>query len=372
MASRSIMDKYKARIKELESRLRERDSELDKQIQRVGSQAQYIRDLEQKCEDLYDYPKQRGEDVKELNRRERAAKHHGDILTDDEAESSIDSLFAAKARGISRTFFRDIRWDRRFDKDSDCLPLSVLHSPFLRDQWDLVRKNDNMSTTALIDALLSSMMAEMILKDAFYRYKPDFKQKLNGIYSQALNEDFDEAVAWKVRTAKLSHKLTAPIPVETRSGSSHRKSGDRSSEIEKACKAMLKTLRHILNLHSPISGPYEPKELESRVRDLVDSTVTLADGWHEREFHIEVIDFQYFNRRGFHWYSESMPRYATAFSPNLAIDPERKYEIVGVISPGFIRYEKTGLDDVQEVVWRKASVLLAEDAKAAPMSSSLF
>ncbi|KAF3916441.1 hypothetical protein ABW21_db0208791 [Orbilia brochopaga] len=364
------MDGYESLIKGLENRLQEGNDELDKRIRRTSSQARYIWDLDQRCEDLYADPQERGKRIKRLNHREQAHQHGDEILTNDEATVGIEDIFT-KIRGISYVFFRDIRCDQRFDKVTNCLPVSILHSPFLRDKWDLVRNNGNMSTPALVEALLSSSMAEMIFKDAFYRYKPEFREKLNSIYHQALNENFDKAVAWKASTAELGQDLNATTPTKAQARKPHQLV-DRLSEIEKVCQTMLRALRHILKQYSPMAGSVDLEQLESFVRDLVDSAATLADEWHGSEFHLEVIDFQYFNRRGFHWHSESMHKYAIAFSPNVPINPELRYEIVGVISPGFIRYEKAGLDDIQEVVWEKASVLLAQDTKSGPMYSGPF
>ncbi|KAJ6262973.1 hypothetical protein Dda_1531 [Drechslerella dactyloides] len=359
MADGSLISRYKVRIEELERQVKDKNGEMDQRIQQARSQQHYIQDLDQKYERLDAILRQKEDDIAEFERRELLAKHKGKILTDDEARAGIHDTLTTKIKTISNKFFRGIPWDKRFYEIENCLPLSILHSPFLRDQWNLILTNRNMSTYTFVDALLSSTITDMIMKDAFFRYRVSIKDRLHRIYSQALNEDFDEAVAWKARTAMLSQKLTGGTPVDLLDGSSEKKSMLMCAELDKVYQAALGALMHVIKL-SPIAGPFEPERLERHVRDLVKSAAILADDWHKREFHIEVIDFQFFNRRGFHWHSRSMSKYATAFTRRVAIDPEKRYEIVGVIFPGFIRYESIN-DEVEEIVWEKAVVLLAED-----------
>ncbi|KAF3916236.1 hypothetical protein ABW21_db0200471 [Orbilia brochopaga] len=291
-----------------------------------------------------------------------------DILTDEQAKTDIHEVLCTKIHKITRLFFRQIPW-QSFTPflnhgplgDEVCRTFILPWKPHMN--WQLVQDSPQMTTHSFVDALLASTIVDVMFRDPFFRWQTSIGHELHDIYFRAMEKDIGNAVAWKAETIKLYNSLS----------DSSQGLGKFNTRLQQLREFLYRALVYMVETHYQISE-VKSLALDQSLIDLLESSAALADKWHECQFHLCIIDFDWLEEEQMDWQSPTASNYMTAFPRDEDFDdPQKQYKIIAVKSPGFIRYEGISAGEpLQEIVWEKASVLLTEIPVNAPAPPGNF
>ncbi|KAK6510615.1 hypothetical protein TWF506_009718 [Arthrobotrys conoides] len=346
-----VKDKNK-QIEALQKDLKRKEDEASRLKETVKAQTRELGSLETGYAKLKaDYQKNENE-IRKLQKTESAMRRQGDVLMDEQAKTLILDILRTKIKAICRIYLKDIRWRNVLATVNEQQLKSILGSIFSPSwhpaSWPLIRDHPNISTQTLVTALLSCTISKIYFQNPFFRCG-DARDTLSKIYDASLLKYPEASVIWRAKTTTLLKDISYDKGVTTTT---------TSDIIVKRIFNSIETLIQTENLRE---GKYM-NDLENKIFDLVHSSIDLATDWHSREFHFEVISYEWLYYMKFDVYSEETSKYATPFPASRKLEGGKLYGILAVISPGFIRYLKgEGETEFKEIVWEKASVLLSEN-----------
>ncbi|KAJ6262971.1 hypothetical protein Dda_1529 [Drechslerella dactyloides] len=347
---------YEEKTSYLKLALTKSKAETTEKAREIEAQNTFIQELSQRCEELNADFQMNESEIKRLQKKELAMNRQDDILTDEQAKNDIHQVLQTKVHKISRLFFRKIPWQELVS----VLNNSILGPEVCRtfifpwnhpSQWPLVNNNPHINTHTFVDALLSSTIADVMFCDPFFRWETKIGRELNSTYLLAMRKDAENATNWRADTIKLHNNL----------GQEDKQSPqENNSRLTQLHEFMFRSLAQMAQTHRRLPEG-EILALDDAIFDLLESSAALADKWHEKAFQLQVINITWLQNQQIDWHSECATNYVTAFPRDDEFDSQKNYTIVAVKSPGFIRYEKAAAGEpLQEIVWEKASVLLAE------------
>ncbi|KAK6543447.1 hypothetical protein TWF694_000194 [Orbilia ellipsospora] len=294
-------------------------------------------------------------EIGRLQRTELAITSRKDVLLDEQAKQDLKDIFPTKVAGIARPLFRKIPWKHfsGFDtQDLDKIFGEMFEYPWTLETWAGVRTHSDFNITTMVDALVSCTLTNKIFKDPFflYGYDPTTQMALQKVYSLAIQQDPVSAEAWRASTASITQSLNDTQFQQSRT----------KPPLQKIASALSLALVELFAVHHR-PAKSEIGFINDKVEELVLSSAKLASTWHTRDFRLEIIDIFWLQTRKMQWDSEDADKYVSHFKKKQILKERASYYIVAVISPGFIRYEKGNEhDEPVEIVWERASVLLAE------------
>ncbi|KAK6343710.1 hypothetical protein TWF730_011299 [Orbilia blumenaviensis] len=338
------------RIESLEKSLGKKEEEAKNLTRQVQAQQHEIESLYTKCEDFKANFEKNETEIRKLQQTESAMRKQGNVLMDEDARSLILDIIQTKVKTISHIYLKYVPWANIL-RASDDQGLSdifsgVFYPAWQLKHWSLVRAHTNISTQTVVKALLSSTISKLFFENPFFCYGEARKQ-LHDLYQLAIEKDPNSAVVWRVKTVSLLNQI------------SYGKDSTASVSHYLVLRIM-DSIKKLLMIDHSIKGG-ELNGLYEKLVDLVQSSVKLAADWHSREFYFRVINIDWLYWMGFKAYSAEAARYVTPYPMSQKLENGKSYNILAVISPGFIRYIK-GDDETefQEIIWEKASVLLTE------------
>ncbi|KAF3188831.1 hypothetical protein TWF225_003212 [Orbilia oligospora] len=347
---KTVKDKSRE-IEGLQKDLQRKEAEATNLKERVQGQAREIRSLETDYEKIKaDYQKNENE-IRKLQQTESAMRRQGDVLMDEQAKTLILDILRTKIKAICRIYLKDIRWKNILATVDEQQLKGVLGSTFSPswhpESWLLIRDHPNMSTQTLVTALLSCTIAKSYFQNPFFRCG-EARDALGKIYDWAILKLPEPAIVWRAKTTTLLKDVSYDNGITT-----------VTSDI--VIKRIFNTITSLIQTENPLEDDRK-SDLYTKIVDLVRSSITLATDWHSREFHFEVISFEWLCFMNFDVYSEETSKFVTPFPASRKLEGGKLYGILSVISPGFIRYLKgDGEKEFKKIVWEKASVLLTEN-----------
>ncbi|KAF3318986.1 hypothetical protein TWF173_005396 [Orbilia oligospora] len=306
-------------------------------------------------------------EIRKLQKTEMARLHREEALLDETAKDQLGDNICTKIRAISRPYFRKISWERSFKsvhQNLDKLIPELFASRWTKSPWPSIRDNPDFTTSALVDAVLFSIIATKFFKNPFFRAESgqSFKEVLDNIYLSGREKKVKNMEAWRKQTVGLLKEFSSKRASDLRSL-------DNTEEIESnfslpGLDRVLSETRTIiftlLSLHDGVTDP-DSADIERKIFDLIVSSARLAEDWYSRDFRLCIIDVSWLESEGIDWGAEGADKYVTVFPKNKELEENTNYKIAAVITPGFIRYEKGYSEDTEiEIVWEPASVLLEE------------
>ncbi|RVD83230.1 uncharacterized protein DFL_007626 [Arthrobotrys flagrans] len=338
-------------IETLQKALKRKEDETSRLKEKIKAQTRELGSLETDYEKMKaDYQKNETE-IRKLQQTESAMRRQGDVLMDEQAKTLILDILRTKIKAISRIYLKNVRWANILKANDDQDLKRVLGSAFSPawhpDSWPLVRGHPDLSTQTLVTSLLSCTVSKLYFQDPFFRCG-EAKDTLNKIYWAAIFKSPEPAIIWRAKTTTLLNDLSYDKGLTTTA----------ASDI--VIKRMYNSIEELIQTDNLPSGG-EMNGLYNKIIDLVQSSIKLATDWHSREFHFEVISFDWLHFMEFGVYSEESARYVTPFPTSRKYEEGKRHRILAVISPGFVRYLKgDGEKDFKEIIWAKALVLLSE------------
>ncbi|KAK6341574.1 hypothetical protein TWF696_008645 [Orbilia brochopaga] len=353
------LDSMYEKVERLKHSLDRSKQEVTAKAQEVEDREAFIKELSQDHEKLKADFHQNESEIRSLQRKELATNRQDEILTDEQARNDIHQILQTKVHKISRLFFRKVPWQNLAFHINGPLWSEVSwifiipwNPTSMLSDWHLIQSNPHITAHTFVDALISSTIVEVMFRRPFFLWDPNVGWGLHNTYLQSLEKDAKSAIAWKAKTTRLHNSLC-------REESQH--PNRLHPRLAPLYDHSLRSLVNMVQTHRQLSEK-DISDLDQALLDLLQSSAALAIKWHERDLHFHAIDFGWLQDRQIDWHSPDAAKYVTAFPRTEEFDdPHRKYRIVAVMSPGFIRYEVVSAGEpLQEIVWEKASVLLAE------------
>ncbi|EGX50090.1 hypothetical protein AOL_s00076g441 [Orbilia oligospora ATCC 24927] len=347
---KAVKDKSRE-IENLQKDLQRKEAEVINLKERVQGQARELRSLGTDYEKIKaDYQKNENE-IRKLQQTESAMRRQGDVLMDEQAKTLILDILRTKIKAICRIYLKDIRWknilaavgEQRL-KEALGLAFSPSWHP---DSWPLIRDHPNISTQTLVMALLSCTISKSYFQNPFFRCG-EARDALSKIYDWAMLKLPEPAIVWRAKTTTLLKDVSYD-------------NGTTTATSDIVIKRIFNTINNLIQTENPLEDD-GMSDLYTKIADLVRSSINLATDWHSREFHFEVISFEWLCYMKYDVYSEETSKFVTPFPASRKLESGKLYGILSVISPGFLRYLKgEGDKEFKEIVWEKASVLLTEN-----------
>ncbi|KAK6543450.1 hypothetical protein TWF694_000197 [Orbilia ellipsospora] len=230
--------------------------------------------------------------------------------------------------------------------------------PWFKQDWLNVWNNPDISAARLVNALIACSVTTIFFGNPFFQYPSNVQKPLNYIYWSwsALKPVYSCSETWKATTIKFLDEILASAPMEPEQAL-QRQLGEEHQNYH---SELSKNLVSLLKVSCQVSDE-EQSKLLSKITDLVLASSQLAKDWHSRDFGLRLIDISWLKEKNIQWNTEDGFKYTTQYPNSKILDDTKSYFIVAVIFPGFIRYEKEdGEAQYKEIIWGKASVLLAE------------
>ncbi|KAF3906953.1 hypothetical protein AA313_de0208919 [Arthrobotrys entomopaga] len=379
---RSILEAKNEKVKELRNARMEAQERLqivEEECYRTNRELYHLRDevhrLQAMQHNLNDHWAQKYNDLKnkfnrnedeigKLQRTELAMTSRNDNFMDEQAKQALREIFPVKIEDITRRIFRKVPFNAILQLETQALENilgDVFVPPWASDnnlqttsyKWEAAKTHVDFNTTTLVDALLSCTLATKIFKDPFFLYNmsPDIYTALKEVYSSTAMQDAESAEAWKAKTVETTLKLVLG-PADSRT--------IQNLPLQNIINAVSETLVNLIIVdHNPTNSDTE--FVRQKVTDLVMASANLASTWHSKEFRLDIIDMCWLQSEGIQWGSDNAERYITPFTKKQRVEEGAEYEIVAVISPGFIRHQKGNESGSWvDIIWEKASVLLVK------------
>ncbi|KAF3208188.1 hypothetical protein TWF106_008329 [Orbilia oligospora] len=347
---KTVKDKSRE-IETLQKDLQRKEAEAINLKERVQGQARELQSLGTDYEKIKaDYQKNENE-IRKLQQTESAMRRQGDVLMDEQAKTLILDILRTKIKAICRIYLKDIRWKNILATVNEQRLKEALGSAFSPSwypgSWPLIRDHPNISTQTLVTALLSCTISKLYFQNPFFRCG-EARDTLNNIYDRAILRLPEPAIVWRAKTTTLLKDVSYDNGITT-----------VASNI--VIKRIFNSINNLIQTENPLEND-GINDLHTRIVDLVRSSIDLATDWHSREFHFEVISFEWLCFMKYDIYSEETSNFVTPFPASRKLEGGKLYGILSVISPGFIRYLKgDGEKEFKKIVWEKASVLLTEN-----------
>ncbi|KAK6536963.1 hypothetical protein TWF281_001170 [Arthrobotrys megalospora] len=289
-------------------------------------------------------------EIQKLQQTELAIKKQTDVLMDEKARSLIHDTIRTKIQTITRLYLRRIPWATILKTNNDETLLKIFDAGFSRAWqskfWPLVRDHPNISTHTVVQALLSCTISKVFFEDPFFCCGGAVRDTLRIIYQSAIDKNSETAVVWRAKTVCLFNRI---LEEKDLAATQH------NIIVEQIFGSVTKLIQMDYDLKEN-----EKTDLLNKLVDLVQSSIKLAADWHSREFYFRCISAEWLHWKGLDVYSEEAAKYVTPFPASKKLEAKGAYNIVAVISPGFIRYLKGDGAGYEEIIWEKASVLLSE------------
>ncbi|KAK6357988.1 hypothetical protein TWF730_007342 [Orbilia blumenaviensis] len=345
-------------VRNLENQLRQANHQFQSVMK---GNAEVEARLQDECSHLRKMLQKSESEIGNLQRTELAMFHRRQPLMDEKAKDDLRDRLRVKVQAISRPHFRKSSWRMSAEKHlnlDQIFPEMFASGWALKGHWPSICDHPDFSTTAFVDAVLFSIITTKFFKNPFFRteHNPAFKNMLDKVYLQSNANGIGDANSWREKTASLLKGLsltTNPLLPEL--------TDDNPSSdliINQTSDKILALLSTFKSLYTEVT-PSELTKLSDKVEDLVHASAALAEDWHCNEFRVVIIDLDWLKDNQVEWRSELGSKYCTP--KNKTLEENVNYDLVAVISPGFIRYQR-GDNSGQEVeiVWEKAMVLVDE------------